>query len=106
LRASGEEKLPITLHTLFEEAPPVTRLPIGRRTRALLALAALAGFLALAGCSSGATAHRELTQRQRDSTLGRTNIPGASAVTHALAASDRAARDAAKMNAETASDTP
>lgn len=73
-----------------------------RLVRRMLALAALAAFAA--GCSQSATSHRELTERQRDSTLGRTNIPGASAVTRALAESDRAAKAAQQMNASVESD--
>ena len=75
-----------------------------RRAGAATVLAAFATLLAFAGCSSSATTQRELTERQRDSTLGRTNIPGASVVTRALAASDKAAAQAAQMDAQVSSE--
>jgi hypothetical protein len=68
--------------------------------RSLLVLAGLGlAFALLAGCShSGNT--RTLTERQRDSTLATEPLPGASTVSRALKASDRAASDAARMDAQ------
>jgi len=79
------------------------RTPHTRERRLALSIAA---FLALAlslaaGCSrSGDSTHKELTQRQRDSILGTEPIPGAVGVTHALRASDKAAKAAGALNAQ------
>jgi hypothetical protein len=78
-----------------------------RRGAAVALLAAFAVLLAFAGCSKSETAHRELTERQRDSILGKSILPGASVVTRALSVSDQAAARAASMDAQTGtSDTP
>ena len=61
-----------------------------------------AGLLVLtAGCSGRKTdTARELTERQRDSILSRSRLPGAGAVGRALNASDRATSRAANLDAQ------
>jgi len=79
------------------------RTAAGRATRIPATRALIVGALLLAavsGCAREATSRRELTQRQRDSTLGRSVIPGAGTVTRALNVSDEASRAAAARNAE------
>ena len=68
-------------------------------TFASLALFVLAG--ALAGCAPRAdrTATVPLTERQRDSVLARSGLPGAQVVGRALDVSDRAAERAAGSDA-------
>ena len=67
----------------------------------LLALAgALSCALLLASCAQKAAPHRELTERERDSTLGKSVIPGAAGVTKALEVSDSAAVRAQRMDAQ------
>jgi PBP1b-binding outer membrane lipoprotein LpoB len=56
--------------------------------------------LLLAGCSQKAAPTKELTERQRDSTLGASGIPGAFVVTRALDQSDRSAGAAHQMDAQ------
>jgi len=81
----------------------MTSLPTpSRRLQGLAVIAGLATLLAFAGCTRAETTHRELTERQRDSILGKTNIPGAFVVTRALAATDKAAAQAAQTNADVA----
>lgn len=64
-------------------------------------------LFALAGCGAqGVASQRELTQRQRDSTLGQSAIPGASTVTRALKESDRAGDVARAMDAQVDSQAP
>ena len=70
-----------------------------RRARAAVILLALAALVA-AGCSRSGTSRRELSQRQRDSTLGASAIPGAFGVKHALRASDNASRHAATFEVQ------
>ena len=62
---------------------------------------ALGVLLALAGCSprSAPAEHTPLTERQRDSVLARSGLPGAPVVGRALEVSDRAADRAAEMAA-------
>lgn len=59
---------------------------------------ALAIAAAIPGCSSEAPPEKRgpLTERERDSTLGASGLPGGAAVTHALAVSDTAAARAAR----------
>lgn len=79
----------------------MTRVPThGRRWLAVSVLAAFAAFTAVAGCSRTETAHRELTQRQRDSILGKSILPGASVVTRALSVSDQASARSASLDAQ------
>jgi len=61
-----------------------------------------AGVLVLAaGCSGKkAEATKDLTERQRDSILSQSRLPGASAVGYALNAADREASRAATVNAQ------
>jgi hypothetical protein len=59
-----------------------------RQRISLLLLAVLVA--ASASCAKTET-HRQLTERERDSTLGKSAIPGGAAVTRALAVSDSAA---------------
>ena len=55
-----------------------------------------------AGCSARKTeAPKELTERQRDSILARTPLPGASVVGRALDATDREAARATTVGAQT-----
>lgn len=63
----------------------------------------LALLLLCASCAqrSEPGARAPLTERQRDSLLARTPLPGASVVGRAMATSDRAARQAAGMDAAT-----
>ena len=62
---------------------------------------ALCALLAVAGCSSRAdrAASPPLTERQRDSVLARSGLPGAQVVGRALDVSDRAAERAAGSDA-------
>jgi outer membrane biogenesis lipoprotein LolB len=60
-------------------------------------------ILVLAGCTGGDTADQaaradSVTQRQRDSVIGESNLPGASGVRGALDASDAAAERAATID--------
>lgn len=60
--------------------------------------------LALGGCSKKSDADHgrgTVSERQRDSTLAKSVIPGASAVGKALAASDSAAARAARIDSST-----
>jgi hypothetical protein len=67
--------------------------------RRFLGLAASLGLaLALASCAQKAEPRRELTERERDSTLGKSVIPGAAAVTRSLEVSDSAAARASRMD--------
>ncbi len=76
----------------------------GRVTRfaAPVSIALALGLVAFgaAGCGGGATTHRQLTERERDSTLGKSAIPGAAAVTRTLAESDSMAARAARQDAQ------
>ena len=67
------------------------------RRLAGLALALIAA-LALASCAPTAGPRRDLTERERDATLGKSAIPGAAAVTRTLEASDSAAARAGRMD--------
>jgi hypothetical protein len=79
------------------------RMPKHARTGAALTLVALLVALTSfgAGCSprSAPTARAPLTERQRDSVLARSGLPGAPVVGRALDVSDRAADRAAEMAA-------
>ncbi len=70
--------------------------------RTFLLLIGSVAVLGLAGCSgSGAHAARApLSERERDSVLAKTNLPGASTVGRAMDASDDQARRAAATNAQ------
>ena len=59
---------------------------------------ALAGAFGLASCSTSSTPKRILTERERDSTLGKSVIPGAAGVTRALEVSDSARASAQRMD--------
>lgn len=54
--------------------------------------------IALAGCSTQKHATRELSERERDSLIARSQLPGASVVGRAMAVSDRAERRAARLD--------
>ena len=73
-------------------------MPKHARTGTALALVAL---LALIGCSprSAPAERTPLTERQRDSVLARSGLPGAPVVGRALEVSDRAGDRAAEMAA-------
>ena len=65
----------------------------------------VAAVLLLVSCAPAKpAAHRELTQRQRDSTLGKSVLPGAFTVTKALEASDRASTRSADLDRQASSD--
>ena len=76
---------------------------IARRWRAAGVLGAFAVLLAFAGCAKSETTQRELTSREHDSILGRTNIPGAFVVTRALKVSDQASARNAGLDAQASS---
>jgi hypothetical protein len=81
----------------------------GRRSglrRVAAALVVALAALAIAGCARQGSTGRQLTQRQRDSTLGASALPGAFVVKRALKESDRAAGAAAEMNAQVDSQGP
>jgi hypothetical protein len=60
--------------------------------------------VSVVGCSprSGQTSRAPLTERQRDSVLAKSSLPGASVVGRALDVSDRAADRAAGADAQVA----
>ncbi|HEX6250834.1 MAG TPA: hypothetical protein VFZ56_05325 [Gemmatimonadaceae bacterium] len=57
-------------------------------------------FLAALACGSGeqTEAQPEMTQRQRDSAIGASSLPGARGVTRALDASDSAAARSSRLD--------
>ena len=55
-------------------------------------------MIALAGCSTEKHATRELSERERDSLIARSQLPGASVVGRAMAVSDRMERRAARLD--------
>ena len=55
-------------------------------------------LLTLAGCSTQKHATRELSERERDSLIARSQLPGASVVGRAMAVSDRLQRQAARQD--------
>lgn len=60
---------------------------------------ALAAFtLATAACSKDETVKRDLTQREKDSILGASQIPGAKAVKRSLTSADSAAARQARLD--------
>jgi len=62
---------------------------------------AILALLIMAGCApKKAETKVQLTERQRDSVLATEPLPGASTVGAAMKASDKAAADAQKMNAQ------
>ncbi len=63
-----------------------------------LLLLAPALLLLLPSCGSGRHATRELTERERDSVIARSSLPGAAVVSRALAVSDRMERRATKID--------
>lgn len=58
------------------------------------------GLLAALACGSGEQAETqpELTQRQRDSAIGASSLPGARGVTRALGAADSAAARSSRLD--------
>lgn len=58
--------------------------------------------IALASCAKEGAPKRALTERERDSTLGKSVIPGGAVVTRALAVSDSEAARAQRMDGSTA----
>jgi hypothetical protein len=66
------------------------------RTRWILAAALC---LAVAGCSGHAGESRVLSERERDSLIARSPLPGASVVGRAMNVSDAQAQRADRMNA-------
>lgn len=67
---------------------------------ALAVSLAVVALVAGACGGGGASTHKELTERERDSTLGKSAIPGAAAVTRTLAESDSMAARAARQDAQ------
>lgn len=65
------------------------------RMALVLALVAACGFSA---CAQKQSTTRTLTERERDSTLGKSAIPGGAAVTRALEESDSAAARTRRLN--------
>ena len=61
-------------------------------------LFALTFLIAVPGCSSGQHATRELSERERDSLIARSQLPGAAVVGRAMAVSDRLERQAARQD--------
>ncbi len=53
---------------------------------------------ALASCAKESVPKRALTERERDSTLGKSQIPGGAAVTRALEVSDSSTARAQRMD--------
>ena len=79
-------------------SPDVMEEEIMRRKLLLAAVA----LVLTAGCAARKTeATKHLTERQRDSILAQTPLPGAGVVGRALDASDRQAARAATMDAQT-----
>jgi hypothetical protein len=69
--------------------------------RTIFATVAVLLLLSILGCAprSGQASRQPLTERQRDSVLARSSLPGASVVGRAMDVSDRAADRAAGVNA-------
>jgi len=72
--------------------------PRTRPAAPALLLLAPALLLLLASCGSGTHATRELSERERDSLIARSSLPGAAVVGRALAVSDRMERRATNMD--------
>ena len=68
------------------------------RQRILALLFAAACATGLSACAKQESTTRTLTERERDSTLGKSVIPGGSAVTRALEESDSAAARTRHLN--------
>jgi len=66
--------------------------------RQVILVLALGGAFALASCGTSRAPKRVVTERERDSTLGKSVIPGAAGVTRALEVSDSAAAQAQRMD--------
>jgi hypothetical protein len=71
------------------------------RQRILALCAATLVACAASACSQNHTPQRQLTERERDSTLGKSVLPGAVVVTRALAVSDSATVQAQRMDGAT-----
>ena len=67
------------------------------RTRVYLVFALVAAC-GLGACAQKQSSTRTLTERERDSTLGKSVIPGGAAVTRALEESDSAAARTRRLN--------
>ncbi len=65
--------------------------------RTFVALAFAACALSAPGCAKQEPPPRTLSDRERDSLIGVSGLPGASVVTRALAEQDSAAKRAARM---------
>jgi hypothetical protein len=68
------------------------------RGRWLALACALALAVTAGACTKDAGPRRALTERERDSTLGKSVIPGGAAVTRALAVSDSATARSLRMD--------
>ncbi len=66
-----------------------------------LSLLAVAALILAAGCSGAKSeTARQITERERDSVLSRSSLPGAGVVGRAMDAGDREAARAAGLNAQ------
>ena len=66
-----------------------------------LIAAAVAAAIAFAGCDGGAgkdSRKRQLTERERDSTIAASKLPGAGAVAGAIGAADSAAARSSRLD--------
>ena len=69
-----------------------------RHARVVLLALAFVFVLALAACAVEAPRRKTLSERQRDSLIGESALPGATVVKGALAESDRQGTRAAEMD--------
>jgi hypothetical protein len=64
----------------------------------LFAIVGLIGVLAGCGASTDTAGKKKLTERQRDSVLAETKLPGAAGVGHAITAADSAEARAKRLD--------
>ena len=68
----------------------ITMRPSGVARSLALLVAGTVALLLIQACSSGKTQHRTLTERERDSTIGKSILPGAGVVSRSLEESNSA----------------